>query len=225
MFLAVSPERATLSDANDDLIRTFVQVRDNPEPVISLLQGYEYSSEFYYSMRALSPSSPSEHAARFIYLNRTCWNGLYRVNKKGEFNVPFGSFKNPDYIVADRIRSFACALQGAIIERRDFGIVVDEAVAGDTVYLDPPYTVTHGNNGFLRYNEQIFSWDDQMRLADVARALDTLGCTVVLTNADHESIHALYSGFSVSRLDRRSLVAADAKHRAATSELLITNRE
>jgi DNA adenine methylase len=135
-----------------------------------------------------------------------------------------GSFQgSPDFIVHERLKAAQVALAKAEIRCCDFVVACKEAKSGDTVFLDPPYTVAHANNGFLRYNEGIFTWKDQERLAQAARRLDVVGCKVVITNADHPSIRSLYKGFHMKSVSRRSLVASKASKRRLVSELVITN--
>lgn len=224
VFFAVQPRRALLSDVNSELIATFKAVQSDSDAVIRRLRNFEFSSECYHVTKNSRPRSPHGRAARFIYLNRTCWNGLYRVNRQGHFNVPMGAFQiPPDFIVRTRLREAETTLTKAEIRCCDFADACKKAKSGDTVFLDPPYTVAHASNGFLRYNEAIFTWKDQERLVRVARRLDLIGCRVVITNADHRSILLLYRGFHVRSVSRRSLVAAKASMRRPVSELLITN--
>ena len=224
VFFSARPQNAWLSDCNQELVDTYQAIRKNAEAVIRRLRSLSYTEECYYRVRDSRPRSPAGRAARFIYLNRTCWNGLYRVNRDGDFNVPMGSFENePDFVVADRLRAAKKALQDAKILCQDFEDSCEPAEAGDTVYLDPPYTVAHGENGFLRYNELVFSWEDQERLADSTQRLRRKGCRVIVTNADHPSIIGLYAGFSIMRIVRKSLVAGKVSKRRPVSELLITS--
>lgn len=163
-------------------------------------------------------------AARLLYLNRTCWNGLYRVNEKGEFNVPVGRFNTtPDIVRAAHIRAASSALQNCEIECRDFGYSCSNLRRGDTVFADPPYTVTHANNGFIRYNEAIFSWSDQVRLARLAHRLAARGVRVIVSNADHKSIRELYCEFHCKKLSRNSMLAASASKRRRVTEMLFTS--
>lgn len=224
VFFAARPRNARLSDSNAELIATYQTIRQDAEAVVARLKRFSYTEKCYYRLRESRPLSPVGKAARFVYLNRTCWNGLYRVNRAGGFNVPMGSFENePDFVMADRLKSAQRALRGVVLECQDFGKSCEHAKAGDTVYLDPPYTVAHKNNGFLRYNELVFSWWDQQRLSVVARELRDRGCRVILTNADHPSIIDLYKGFRMRKLERKSLVAGETTKRRLITEMLITS--
>ncbi len=226
VFLTLRPPNAWLSDTNRELIQTYRVVKKDAEGIIAILKGFSFTKRFYYSVRQWRPGTVTEAAARFIYLNRTCWNGLYRVNRLGAFNVPKGSFaRRPDFVVAERLRAAHDALRHAHLSCQDFEAACQRAKPGDTIYLDPPYTMGHANNGFLRYNEKVFSWDDQQRLAKLAHGLIHKGCRVVISNADHPNIQELYPGFFITRVVRASRVAADSAKRRAVSELLITSFE
>ena len=181
-----------------------------------------HSNEYYYELRSKQLSTTIARAAQFLYLNRTCWNGLYRENRKGQFNVPIGTkdtvvFENDDFQVWSR------ALDGARLEHRDFEAAIDEAEQGDVVFVDPPYTVRHNLNGFVKYNQQIFAWEDQVRLHAALQRAAERGVSFALTNADHESIRDLYAGFGKHRqLKRHSVIAGDSNYRNYSTELLIT---
>ncbi|MBS1767659.1 MAG: Dam family site-specific DNA-(adenine-N6)-methyltransferase [Acidobacteria bacterium] len=227
IFFGLTPPNAMLSDVNSELIETYMVVRDHPEELIKELARYEYSESFYYEMRERSPRNLVRRAARFIYLNRTCWNGLYRVNQNGEFNVPFGRFSRiPDYVGKNRIRDASKVLRTTLsIACHDFEEAVASARPGDLVFLDPPYTVAHKTNGFVKYNESIFSWKDQERLAKLVVKLKNKGCNILISNADHQSILDLYKDhkLNVYTLDRPSRIAGNPAYRRGVSELLITN--
>lgn len=224
VFFASQPKRAWISDSNKELIDTYKTIQNDAESIIARLKRFSFTEECYYRVRESNPLSPIGKAARFIFLNRTCWNGLYRVNRQGKFNVPMGSFESmPDFSVTERLMGAKMALRGATISCQDFEQAVQKAKAGDTVFLDPPYTVAHKNNGFLRYNERVFSWHDQQRLAFTSAALRDKGCRIILTNADHPSIIDLYKDFKVKKLKRKSLVASKKTKRRPITELLITS--
>jgi len=224
VFFASQPKGAWISDSNKKLIETYKTIQNDAGGVIARLRKYSFTEECYYRVRESNSLSPIGKAARFIFLNRTCWNGLYRVNRQGKFNVPMGYFEStPDFFVTERLMEAKRALQGARISCQDFEQAVQKAKAGDTVYLDPPYTVAHKNNGFLRYNERVFSWHDQQRLAFIAAMLRDRGCRVILTNADHPSITDLYKEFRILKLKRKSLVAGKKTKRRPITELLITS--
>lgn len=224
MFFALRPERALLSDLNAELIEVFHAVRDDVEGVIEALRPMTNDKDIYYAARRSRPRKPATRAARFIYLNKTCFNGLYRVNTKGEFNVPFGRHGR-NLVVCDesQLRAASRTLSGVDLEVSDFGPIARRTRAGDLVYFDPPYTTAHTNNGFIEYNKRVFSWEDQRRLAKVAATLVKRGVRVAISNADHPAITALYSDkcFEVHRISRASTMAGNSKHRFSATELLV----
>lgn len=218
LFFALQPKRAYLSDKNPELIHAYSQVRDEPERVIRELRKLKNTETNYYSVRPIVPKNDAARAARFIYLITLAFNGIYRVNLKGEFNVPYGYKTHLDPCDENRIQAASAALKRAVIRDLDFEKALRRADKGDFVYLDPPYTVAHGNNGFVKYNAKIFSWEDQLRLAQVAKDLATKGCTVIVSNADHSSIRSLYNGFAEARVQRRSIIAASSNFRSRITE-------
>lgn len=161
-------------------------------------------------------------AARLLYLNRTCWNGLYRVNRAGKFNTPFGKYANPTTCDESRIDDAAEALSNAELRADDFENVLKRTRPGDFAYCDPPYVTGHNHNGFLKYNANLFSWADQQRLASVARRLRSSGVHVLVSNADNESVVSLYKGFFYYRLRRQSLIAAESSDRRQVGEALLS---
>ncbi len=219
-FFALQPPQAILSDINGELIDCYEVVRDLPEEIIDYLSLQKGSEDWYYSVRASTPRDPIERAGRLIYLLTLSFNGIHRTNRNGEFNVPYGHRPHLHPKDPNEIRRISKALQSATLRRGDFASSVADAEAGDVVYFDPPYTVAHGQNGFLRYNAKIFSWQDQYRLAQTARELASRGCHVLVSNADHPSILELYTEFSVKRIERHSTIAASHQHRKLVSECL-----
>ena len=226
IFFGTLPQRAVLSDINSRLIELYVVIRDHHQELEVLLEKHavSHSKEYYYALREKTPRSAVGRAAQFLYLNRTCWNGLYRVNLKGKFNVPIGT-KDTVIFDDDDFGEWSSALQGAEIYSRDFEEALDDAQEGDFVFVDPPYTVRHNINGFAKYNEHIFSWEDQLRLRKGLERAVARGASFVMTNADHASIHRLYKGFGQhSKLCRYSVIAADAAYRSLCTELLVAAR-
>lgn len=223
VFLRYQPSSAVLSDTNAELIECYRALRDAPADVAKCLRRLAKldPNESYYQVRSSTPKSAPAKAARFLYLNRTCWNGLYRVNLKGQFNVPRGT-KTQIILPDEDFEIVSAALRFADIRHSDFEAVVDEAAAGDLVFADPPYTVAHNMNGFVKYNQRIFSWDDQVRLRDALLRAAKRGCSIVLSNADHESVRTLYEGFgSVEAVTRASVIAGNSSARKPTTELLV----
>jgi DNA adenine methylase len=220
IFFALNPEIATLSDANPELINAYVQVRDDPYGLIKILLKYENTEDSYYKVRKSQPQTALNRAARFLYLTRLSFNGIHRVNLKGQFNVPYGRKEHLSSCDEDRILEISCALNGTALTCGDFEACTSVATKGDVVYFDPPYTVAHSNNGFVKYNERIFSWADQERLAKHARILAKRGCRVIVSNADHASVHGLYKGFDCTRIERASVIAASSSFRRRVSECI-----
>jgi DNA adenine methylase len=220
LFFALQPPQAHLSDNNGELMLAYLQVRDQPGAVIRELRKLRNSERDYYKVRASRPTGASAQAARFIYLITLAFNGIYRVNLNGEFNVPYGYKVHLDPCDEERIRRASDLLMNASLGHCEFEEALGDARQGDLVYLDPPYTVAHRNNGFLKYNAKIFSWEDQLRLARIARDLVRRGCAVVVSNADHASIRKLYEGFAVITVERSSIIAASSTFRSFITECL-----
>lgn len=212
---------ASLSDVNEELINAYRQVRDNVEEVIVRLKSLKIDREQYLAIRATSPRKPITRAIRFLYLNRTAFNGIYRVNRKGEFNVPFGCKQNTVLCEEALLRSASSALQNRSLSVRDFQVAIENASAGDFVYADPPYTTKHDNNGFRRYNEVIFTWQDQERLAQCCHDAVERGVHVVISNANHKPVMQLYAGFRIRRVKRNSLISGTNGGRGVVNECLI----
>jgi len=224
VFFHLEPKAAILSDLNEDLIAAYVAIRDHWDLVFAQLRVHarKHSENYYYQQRAIIPRTSVRAAARFIYLNRTCWNGLYRVNRSGVFNVPKGT-KDSVLLESDNFKYLAQVLQNAELKVCDFELTVDSAVAGDLVFIDPPYTVKHNLNGFVKYNDKIFSWMDQVRLKDAVQRACERGVSVLITNANHQSIRQLYRGFNMKTLSRASVISGSPIGRGSTEEILITN--
>jgi DNA adenine methylase len=220
LFFALQPQSAYLSDKNADLIHTYSQVRDRPDAVIRQLRKLNNSEKDYYRVRASNPRSDAARAARLIYLVTLAFNGIYRVNLNGDFNVPYGQKTHIDPCDETRIHETSELLKNAIVQDQDFEKALKRAKKGDLIYLDPPYTVAHGNNGFIKYNAKIFSWEDQVRLARAANHLATEGCTVIVSNADHPSIRRLYKNFATTTFERYSVICASRDYRARITECL-----
>ncbi|MGH7800737.1 MAG: DNA adenine methylase [Thermodesulfobacteriota bacterium] len=222
-FFAVEPAKAVLTDINSELITTYIAIKENLSLVIEALKSYPYNKDFYYYIRSKKPHIPHLLAARIIYLNRTCWNGLYRVNQSGEFNVPFGRFKNPIICDEGRLRSAVKLLNRAKIYCCDFQKAVEVTRRGDFVYFDPPYITGHKDNGFLKYNTRLFSWSDQERLSQVAISLRDRGVWVLISNADHNKVISLYKGFFYYKISRKSLIGGLGSNRGVVTEALLSN--
>ena len=225
VFFALQPQSAVISDANEDLINTYRLVRDRTPDVISLLKRLRVDRETFDRMRAFEPQDPIRRAVRFLYLNRTAFGGIYRVNRDGRFNVPFGGGeRTPEVLWRKSLlvqASELLSLSGVKIHQSDFEPIIELARRGDVVYCDPIYTVAHENNGFVRYNEKNFSWADQVRLAKAVKRASERGATVIISNAEHRSIRQLYTGAAFQVLKRHSAISTDISKRRAVRELLI----
>lgn len=223
LFFAARPSNAYLSDSNARLIETYDVVRDRAHELGVVLRSWPRTKDAYYHIRGATFSDKTDRAAQFIYLNRLCWNGLYRVNREGAFNVPYGGEAKDKIIDMLDLPAAAVALGRARLIACDFELALSTVSSKDIVYLDPPYTVLHASNGFRRYNETIFSWEDQERLAGVASDLARRGAHVVVSNADHDSLRQLYHEFIHYRRLRPSLIAGSATRRMQTSELIFSS--
>jgi len=223
MFFSIRPAYAFLSDANEELVETYEALKEDWEAVRSCLLRHNsrHDEHYYYKVRSAKPRTRVTRAARFIYLNRTCWNGLYRVNRNGEFNTPIGS-KTSAILSTDDFEAISSALVNASITCSDFEVQIDQAGEGDLIFADPPYTVRHQYNGFVKYNEKLFSWDDQVRLCDVLLRAKGRGALVICTNADHKSIRELYGPkFHIESLSRFSSIAGKGGVRGSYAEVAI----
>lgn len=216
-----------ISDLNDELINAYIVIRANLADLQRLLRHHArmHSKEHYLAVRASRPTDPVERAARFIYLLKTCFNGLYRVNSRGEFNVPFGDNKNPTICDEANLRAVADALAGTAIETRDFGTVLEGAQPGDWVYFDPPYDSPSTAPSFTQYTAAGFGRSEQRRLAATFRALDRKGVSVLLSNADTGTVRGLYSGFKIEVVRVARSINSKVERRGTVSELLIRNYE
>lgn len=220
MFFEARPERALLSDINPRLIEAFQAIKDDWRKVYELLQVHHcmHCREYYYSQRERTYATPWERAAQFIYFNRACWNGLYRENLRGQFNVPIGT-KTNIIMEDDDFETVSKLLQCADITCCDFEKTIEVACDGDLVFADPPYTVAHNHNGFVKYNQNIFTWNDQIRLRDCLLRAKDRGARVLLTNADHKSVRELYEGVAVYMpVARKTVISGSNTGRMATTE-------
>ncbi|MDE2787041.1 MAG: Dam family site-specific DNA-(adenine-N6)-methyltransferase [Chloroflexota bacterium] len=223
LFFRLLPDRAILSDLNVQLMEAYRVMRDYPNRLAAVLGRWPNNEATYYRVRNANYSDRINRAAQLIYLNRTCWNGLYRVNRSGKFNVPFG--RNGRRVFDNgHLLNVSKSLQNVKLCCGDFATVVGTASAGDFVYLDPPYSTHRKRNGFIQYNEKIFSWNDQRRLGDIAVRLADRGCHVVITNVGYKPILEFYPGFSHKEISRSSVLAADPSFRQPTTELLIYSK-
>jgi DNA adenine methylase len=225
MFFAVAPRRAVLSDANGELIHCWRQVRDDVHAVLDALSEHVYDRARFEAVRALDPVRlpAAERAARFIYLNKTCFNGLWRVNRAGRFNVPFGRYKNPTFHDPGLLLRASRALRDVQIHRAPFEIALQRAAPGDFVYLDPPYDPVSQTASFTSYTRDAFTWADQERLAAECASLDRRGVRFLLSNSATPRIRALYRAFEQRLVRAPRHISCKGGGRGHVDELLVFN--
>jgi DNA adenine methylase len=214
-----------LSHSNENLIDAYMGVKEDVDRIICLLIQHKasHSQEYYYQVRATAPTDPVERAARIIYLNRTCYNGLYRENRKGKFNVPFGRYTNPAICDEENLRAVAEALCKATIETRPFDSVLDRAEPGDFVYFDPPYHPLSKTASFTSYDKNGFDKDAQHRLAAVFRQLSEHSVKVLLSNSMTPFVKDLYRGFRIEKVWATRAVNSRGDRRGKVCEALVRN--
>ena len=220
------PAKAFLTDINAELITTYRCVRDDVEKLIDLLKEHQlqHSKDYYYRIRTTIESTELKKAARLIYLNKTCFNGLYRENSKGEFNVPMGRYKKPNICDLSNLRLASVALQSAEIEIRSFEKVLNHASnSEDFVYFDPPYYPVSTTSNFTSYSRYAFNENEQYRLRDVFVELAQRGVKVMLSNSDTSFIRNLYKNFNIHTILARRAINSNAKKRGKINELLVTS--
>jgi DNA adenine methylase len=217
-------ERARLSDKNEDLIRVYRALRDEADLVIlelEKLEGRGHSEEAYYEVRSWHPKKASARAARLIYLNRTGYNGLYRVNRSGGFNVPYGRYKKPRILDRVRLLAAAEALQGVELEVEDFEASCKNAKRGDFVYFDPPYMPVSKTASFAEYHSEAFALAEHERLSKTFARLTKKGVSVLLSNSDTPETRSLYADFDTRTVLAKRAINSDATGRGAVKELLV----
>lgn len=218
---------AVLSDINAELIDTYLAVRDHISEVVRLLSEFPYDEEFYYSIREKDPwrLSLPERAARMIYLNKTGYNGLYRVNRQGKFNVPFGRYKSPKYLDQENLLAASKALQDVDILCASFESVVGRVIPGDFVYFDPPYVPISQTANFVSYHENGFGLSDQEHLRDVCVELSKNKVYVMLSNSNTETVKSMYDlpYFTTDEVLANRAINCKGEKRGKIAELVITN--
>jgi DNA adenine methylase len=225
LYFRLSPASAVISDANEELAHCYQIVRDRVEELIAALKKHSNNKEHFLRIRKMQPwhLDPVERAARLIYLNKTCYNGLFRVNQRGEFNVPFGRYENPRICDDAGLREAARVLQGAEVLCRDFRHLLYKAKPGDFIYFDPPYTPLSETSSFTAYSDAPFDQREQKALKQVFNALAERGCHVMLSNSDTESTRRLYHKFNVQAVQASRAINCRADKRGKISELIVTN--
>ena len=216
MFFALQPENAVIADSNPELINMYRQVADHVDDVIECLKMYENTSEMFYLVRGQDWTKlpKAQAAARTIFLNKTCFNGLYRVNKKGQFNVPFGKYKNPKICDENGLRAASEILKKAEIICGDYLLVLEHyAQPGDFIFLDPPYLPISDYSDFKRYTKEQFYEEDHVELAKMVMTLHERGCYVILTNSNHPLVHELYAHFTIDVIQTKRHISCKANMR------------
>lgn len=224
VFFSLKPlKTAFLSDLNKDLIETYICLKNRPEDIIKILKTYKKDAEFYYQIREQEFIDPAKKAARFIFLNQTSYNGIYRVNLRGKYNVPFAD-RQKNFLDAENLRITSESLKNAILYHGDFEILTQNIKKGDLIFLDPPYTVSHNRNGFIKYNQKLFSLNDQIRLSQLIDYIKKKDAYYILTNAAHKTIEEIFDkGDKVYELSRANLIGGINANRGKTTEYVFTN--
>lgn len=227
IFFFWQPPEATLADRNEKLVDIYRAVQQDVEAVIAALRRHRNDEAYFYAIRAQDENrlSPVERAARLIYLNRTCYNGLFRENSKGKFNVPFGRYKNPNICNEDRLYAASASLQGVELAAADFAEVVETAVSGDFIYFDPPYVPRSRTSSFTAYDKDGFDEADHIRLADTVDDLTARGCKVMLSNSATPLVYDLYDRdpYTLITIHARRNINRNGNGRGPIKELLILN--
>lgn len=216
MFFALQPEQAVIADSNPELINLYRQVANHVDDVVCQLKKYENTQEMFYAVRGQDWTMlpEAEAAARTIFLNKTCFNGLYRVNKKGRFNVPFGKYKNPKICDEEGLKAASAALKKAEIVCGDYLLVLEHyAQPGDFVFLDPPYLPISEYSDFKRYTKEQFYEEDHVELAKMVKTLHERGCHVILTNSNHPLVHELYAPFTIDVIQTKRHISCNGSTR------------
>lgn len=225
-------QKCSISDLNSDLVLAYTAIRDRIDALILSLKSHEKnyqkdSKSYYYSVRESNPRNEVEKTSRLIFLNRTCFNGLYRVNSKGKFNVPLGKYTNPNIVNEENIRAVSSILQTnrISIKCRDFESVLRDAKKGDLVYFDPPYQPVSSTANFTSYTTKDFTYDDLTRLAELCLKLDSKECHVLLSNSDSKEVSDIFAKkpWKIARIEANRSINSNSKKRTGHFELLIKN--
>ena len=231
-LLSQSPnQKCSVSDLNSDIVLAYVTIRDRVDELISSLKNYskkyfENKDSYYYKVREKEPKEQIEKTSRLIFLNRTCFNGLYRVNSKGKFNVPLGRYSNPNIVNEENLRAASNILQSKkiSIKCRDFSSILDDAKKDDFVYFDPPYQPVSQTANFTSYTNRDFNLEDLKRLADLCNDLDSKGCKVVLSNSNTSEVKDMFDkSWQIKTIEANRAINSDSKKRTGHSELVIKN--
>jgi len=230
-----NPNYSMISDINENLIHLYIVVRDKVDELIEKLKEHKSNhmqnpKEYYYLMRDKynsidyeSEYDELEKSALLIYLNKTCFNGLYRVNADGKFNVPMGRYKNPAIVQEQKLRDASKLLKGVDIKTMPFEKIVNYVKKGDFIYFDPPYLPISNTSSFTSYQKDAFLNNEQSKLAKIFRQLDNKGCLVMLSNSDHDFIRNLYDGYDIKVVKAKRMINCKSEGRGAINELVIRN--
>lgn len=229
LFFELQPEQAYISDMNEELINLYSVVRDNVYELIDDLSKHEVSKEYFLEIRNIDRTeqytelSDVERASRFIYLNRTCFNGMYRVNSQGQFNVPFGHYKNPRIIDENNLLNCSELLKKTEIKCADFSEILTKVKKGDLVYFDPPYVPLNETSSFTSYTKDGFDINMQFKLRDVCDELDNKGVKFMLSNSDTKLVNELYVNYEIKKVFASRQINANADGRGKITEVLVRN--
>lgn len=229
LFFELQPDNAYISDMNEELINLYKVVRDNVDELVADLQKHDISKEYFMEIRNIDRTeeyknwSNIQKASRFIYLNRTCFNGMYRVNSKGEFNVPFGHYKNPRILDENNLINCSNLLQKTEIKHADFSEILKKVKKGDFVYFDPPYVPLSETSSFTSYTKDGFDIDMQFKLRDVCDELDSMGVKFLLSNSDTKLVNELYENYNIKKVFASRQINANADGRGKITEVLVRN--
>lgn len=229
LFFELRPENAYISDMNEELINLYSIVRDNVYDLIADLNKHEVSKEYFLEIRNLDRTdeyknlSNVQRASRFIYLNRTCFNGLYRVNSQGQFNVPFGNYKNPRIVDENNLLNCSELLKNTEIKCADFSGILLKVKKGDFVYFDPPYVPLNETSSFTSYTKNGFDMDMQFELREVCNELNSMGVMFMLSNSDTKLVNELYANYEIKKVFASRAVNANADGRGKITEVLVRN--
>lgn len=215
--------KAYISDSNKELINTYKILKNNFKALTSILKTHYDDEDEYYRIRNTEYFDPIEKAAKFLYLNKTSFNGIYRVNKKGKYNVPYGRRNLNSLYDFNHLSEISNALKNTYISTQDFKNRCKKPKKNDFIFIDPPYTVAHENNGFIQYNQSIFSWENQIQLSQLTNGFDKKGVLFLVTNAYHESIKEIYTTGKQIKLSRSSTIGGVGAKRTKYKEIIITN--
>lgn len=215
--------KAYLSDSNPDLINTYKILKSHSEALFVILKNHFDSEQEYYRMRSAEFTDPIEKAAQFLYLNKTSFNGIYRVNKSGKYNVPYGRRNLKILYDFEHLKEVSKALKNTYLSTQDFKQRSKDIKKDDLVFIDPPYTVAHENNGFIQYNQSIFSWKNQLELSKLTTELNNKEIHFLMTNAYHDCIKKIYQTGNQMKLLRASTIGGKGAIRAKYKEIIITN--